>query len=275
MDETKSDPQMVTYEINGVCRAEGMAKNVVYVAAGNGIFRVDKTAFGEIVTTQEKMPDVPDMTAGLTLDVPKIPRKIMDDITSFFQSLHTEAYVQIWFDPVKKEYMAFPPDQEVSGASVDYKMSAEQQAMVRGKIQVAEIHSHVDMDAFFSGIDDRDEQGPLIYGVIGKVHSIPVVNLRAKVGDAKIELKVTDVFDGQSDYPKDWNDRVKEKSFGVIGYGQPRGHYGDADLNDGRWWRFGGKKNNHERKDRTMTEQARVNDSDWERRRLELEMEHD
>ena len=46
---------------------------------------------------------------------------------------------------------------------------------------VAEFHSHGSSPAFFSAVDDRDEQGFRVYGVVGRLDS-PLPELRLRVG---------------------------------------------------------------------------------------------
>lgn len=44
-----------------------------------------------------------------------------------------------------------------------------------------EVHSHQEMGAFFSGTDDRDEQGFRLYAVIGRIFTAPEIALRVGV----------------------------------------------------------------------------------------------
>ena len=60
---------------------------------------------------------------------------------------------------------------------------------------VLDLHSHHEMDAFFSETDDADEQGLRIYGVIGKIYSRPELRLRVGVYGDWLELKPTEVFE--------------------------------------------------------------------------------
>ena len=62
---------------------------------------------------------------------------------------------------------------------------------------VAEFHSHGTSPAFFSAIDDRDEQGFRIYGVAGRLHtSLPELSLRVGVYGHFAPLDWSQVFDG-------------------------------------------------------------------------------
>jgi PRTRC genetic system protein A len=69
------------------------------------------------------------------------------------------------------------PDQTQTSASCRPLDSGPESSHARALI---EIHSHHEMPAFFSGTDNKDEQGFRIYGVIGRVFSAP--ELRARVG---------------------------------------------------------------------------------------------
>ena len=62
---------------------------------------------------------------------------------------------------------------------------------------VAEFHSHGGSRAFFSGTDDRDEQGFRIYGVVGRLEDPrPELSLRVGVYGHFAPLDWPQVFDG-------------------------------------------------------------------------------
>ena len=247
---------LVGVEVPGMMRVDGLMKQTRYVCAGNGYFRIDDTKFGQIVTSVKTIPDLPCYKAGVTLDVPKIPLSFLWQITEFFKSLNTEAYVQIFWDPVNKTYVQpFVPEQTVSGASVSYKRDI---VMDKQYVEVCEIHSHVDMEAFFSSTDDNDEQRPLIYGVIGKLKSDgPKYSFRAKSGDSAIKMEIGDIFDMGQDagFPKEWTERVKERSWTQ-----------QHDYHEHRWGGSNGRQHQFE-----YLDQARVNDSNWEETRRKSE----
>ena len=62
---------------------------------------------------------------------------------------------------------------------------------------VAEFHSHGSSRAFFSAIDDRDEQGFRIYGVAGRLNDpLPELSLRVGVYGHFAPVDWAQVFDG-------------------------------------------------------------------------------
>ena len=81
--------------------------------------------------------------------------------------------------------MAFP-NQEGRRTSLTY-------TPVEGA--VAEFHSHGRLGAFFSAIDDQDEQGFRIYGVVGKLgEPVPQIDLRIGVYGYFGQLDLGEVF---------------------------------------------------------------------------------
>ena len=61
---------------------------------------------------------------------------------------------------------------------------------------VAEFHSHGSSNAFFSAIDDRDEQGFRIYGVVGRLDDpLPELSLRVGVYGHFSPVEWSQVFD--------------------------------------------------------------------------------
>jgi PRTRC genetic system protein A len=61
---------------------------------------------------------------------------------------------------------------------------------------LCDLHSHGNMRAFFSRIDDADEQATKVYIVIGKLDTEPEIRLRVGVYGYWRPLPVTAVFTG-------------------------------------------------------------------------------
>ncbi len=70
---------------------------------------------------------------------------------------HQETYLAVTWEG---EYRLRLPDQEQGNIAVKYSTIPS---------TVLDLHSHSEMRAFFSGADDRDEQGLQLYGVVGKL----------------------------------------------------------------------------------------------------------
>ena len=84
------------------------------------------------------------------------------------------------------KYRPVFPDQEGTRTSLTYTPAAG---------AVAEFHSHGRLGAFFSAIDDRDEQGFRIYGVVGRLGSeLPQIDLRIGVYGYFAPLDMEEVF---------------------------------------------------------------------------------
>lgn len=61
---------------------------------------------------------------------------------------------------------------------------------------VVDLHSHGELPAFFSGDDNRDEQGFRVYAVIGRVHtSAPEIAVRVGVFGHFMRISALSVFD--------------------------------------------------------------------------------
>jgi PRTRC genetic system protein A len=60
---------------------------------------------------------------------------------------------------------------------------------------ILDLHSHGNLNAFWSGTDDGDEQGFRVYGVIGRLDTKPEVRLRLGVYGYWFPLSVSLLFD--------------------------------------------------------------------------------
>lgn len=192
-------------------------KKINYVLAGNGGVEIRENEIGVFSAVTKKVPGLEPVKEGLNMRLPKIPLSILLQIISFFKDVNlryeSEAIVQIFWDRQKKEYFCSCPKQEVSGASVDFKRDKEKE---KRYLLVADVHSHNDMDAFFSFTDDKDEKETRLFGVVGNVDkALPDIQFRASSGNSSIEVSLEDVFDLKREYPKLWLKQIKRKKFGL------------------------------------------------------------
>lgn len=127
--------------------------------------------------------------------LPKIPAYIMLGIYRFFariaHSSNTEVLVRLYYDYEKKKYILEVPEQHVTPSSV-----STDTILLQGVWPVADFHSHGSYEAFFSSVDNQDELGNRIYGVIGSLHAKrPSFCLRAGTGGCFVNILANDIFD--------------------------------------------------------------------------------
>ena len=85
-------------------------------------------------------------------------------------------------------YEVVSPSQDASASHVTYEKTQG---------TVVELHSHHRMRAYFSPVDDADEQGLGLYGVVGRLHTDrPEVVLRAGVYGHFLALPWAAIFEG-------------------------------------------------------------------------------
>ena len=102
------------------------------------------------------------------MKLPKIPKGLFEQLVTFFYEYATfevEVMGVFYWDTENERYVLDIPFQNVSKVSVDACYSH----LPPHFIKVAEIHSHNSMKAYFSDIDDRDELGTMLYGVVGRI----------------------------------------------------------------------------------------------------------
>ncbi len=98
-----------------------------------------------------------------------------------------EMYLAIVWENATGGYRLVTPPQHGHSASVKYMPVPN---------TLVDIHSHGEMSAFFSSIDDQDEQGMGIYVVVGELQEhIPVALLRIGIYGYFKELNWEDVFE--------------------------------------------------------------------------------
>ena len=169
----------------GVRGAQGVGYD--YVIAGNGVFvqaeSADLTA--RVQLAKCSIRGLKPTAAKIHLPQGKIPMGILEmGIHWFRQTPGVERYFAIQWDG--SQYLPVIPEQQGRAASLSYHSPES---------AVLEFHSHGRMAAFFSGTDDRDEQGFRLYGVAGKLDGAePEMRLRVGVYGHFQEIPAEEVF---------------------------------------------------------------------------------
>jgi len=117
----------------------------------------------------------------------KIPHALYDlAIYALMASCPLERYLAVTWEG---QYHLTTPTQWREPAEVKYK---------RVSSTMLDIHGHGTMGAFFSGVDDADEQGLRLYMVVGKLDTlIPEVEMRLGVYGYFAPVTMEDIFDGK------------------------------------------------------------------------------
>ena len=152
--------------------------------------RIEKTGVGTFKGVLDASGDVRGVSFEMAL--PKIPIQLLFAIRrEFSKDLTKEAMAIIRYHRLKKRYSVFYPKQQVTHTSVSYESHP-----ALYETDVMQIHSHNTMPAFWSEVDDADEDGIGLYGVLGKLHTnTPEIRLRAGMEGAFSPLRLADIFD--------------------------------------------------------------------------------
>lgn len=198
-------------------------KKINYVTAANGLFRVEKTAtavFKHMVHEYKKpIPGLNIMEEGAELLIPKIPFKFLQMALSFYLDVHekdkTEASLLFFWNkdnkalPVKYsddtpmkgllvegQLVVYVPRQKNSHGLSEFHMDPMVDWLRTNLSLLAETHSHHTMNAFFSSVDDANENATQFYGVWGKIkNQQPEFAFRYCSGEAKVQITPDVLFD--------------------------------------------------------------------------------
>jgi len=198
-----------------------LKKPVTYVLQGNGLWEIRKGGLG--VSTRHIAPA---KVAGLPttmreerfdMSVPKISARLLGTAVSFFRYVMdehaAEAMLQMVYDRKERRHRLVCPEQVVTMSSVRFtKVPIDYGAQV----SVGEIHSHCDMNAAFSSVDDADELADAFYVVVGGLRKnlFPEVSVRLRIAGMDLSDDWRNLFDrGPIDlgatFPEEWKGSVK------------------------------------------------------------------
>jgi len=162
-----------------------------YVLAGNGVFKVAQTVEFEacVPVAPGKIAGLPDLKPYLWMDKKldiALLRAVLKDARQAARNAPREAMYHV----VRRDGKAtlYAPQQRATAGGVWYEGGGAANVLL-------DIHSHCEMGAFFSGIDNHDEQGLRLYGVVGKIFTKPEVRLRVGIYGNFLEVGIEDVFE--------------------------------------------------------------------------------
>ncbi|WP_054943683.1 hypothetical protein [Paenibacillus ihuae] len=193
------------------------------LAARDGYYEVRENAIGVFVAQVEVIEELEPCREGFKLNLPKIPENLFAQLVSFFSDYamnEVEVMGVFYWDTDSKSYVLDVPYQEVSKVKIDVHYSD----YPANFIKVAEIHSHNTMSAYFSEVDNADELGTMLYGVVGRLQQglcEVTYDLRTRAGVAGrfIPLEPNTFIEGDFSrdkvnslapmkYPESWHNRV-------------------------------------------------------------------
>lgn len=195
--------------------AEQAGKMISLFPSGDGkVYEMRKTEMGQFITPVSETSAIRKVRAGFTPALPLIPAEILFEVLRFFKYMaykgSYEALANIYWDKQAEEFVVDIPEQKVSRASVSGKISA---AFDSGRfLHYMDIHSHNNMNAFFSKTDDMDEKAARVYAVVGRVSGFfPEIKVRIANSRSFIEIDPSVVFESViavRDFPEEWKSAV-------------------------------------------------------------------
>lgn len=198
--------------------ARNSDKIICLIPSNDGQFyELHKTEQGEFIAPKHKIVDFQAVEAGFTPALPLIPLSLMRRIIAFFRSFmaehdrEVEALVLLYWDKRKEEFVVYVPRQSVSKEGIRADLQDNPYDDVRRYIHYADIHSHNNMEAFFSAVDDADERGTGLYMVLGSLDRFyPDIAVRICCGGSFVDIDPATVIEGLGEpFPSEWSNNVK------------------------------------------------------------------
>lgn len=138
-------------------------KGTYFVVASNGIFMHQDNQVFSCFVKVENIAHLDDFNSThIKSNLPKVPANMVWQIKEFFRVIvekyNSESEVTLYYNPDKKLWKIYVPEQVVSHCSVSYRrIPVTHLPEMEGYLCVGTIHSHADFGAFHSGTDMDDE----------------------------------------------------------------------------------------------------------------------
>ena len=220
----QSKGRMASYKgvFSSFDEAEQYGKAISLFPSGDGkVYEMRKTEMGRFITPVSETNDIRKVRAGFTPALPLIPAEILFEILQFFKYMahkgSYEALANIYWDKQEQSFVVDIPKQKVSRVSVSSRLSG---AFDSDRfLHYMDIHSHNNMNAFFSETDNRDEKAARVYAVVGKVTGFfPEIKVRIANSRSFVEIDPSVVFESVAavqDFPEEWKKAVLLESDGA------------------------------------------------------------
>lgn len=208
----------------GVCltleEAQASDQTISFIPAKDGlVYERRVTEAGEFITPAENVSLLGNVFPGFTPFLPLIPYSLFSQALDLFRYMMDagingepmEALIHIYWDKAESKFLLHVPNQSVAHAVV-LPDKGEEPLDSERYVHYADIHSHNDMDAKFSKMDDQDERANRVYMVVGHLENyFPDLSVRICNGghhwpipaDLILEPPPTEPF------PEEWLGHIK------------------------------------------------------------------
>jgi hypothetical protein len=170
-----------------------------YVMAGNGIFiRGARREFeAQFCIVPCAIRGLVDLEPALSINAPRVPREIAEEMLRRARAARDAIGhpCEIVFHLEVDETMVWRchvPAQNQAPTRARPSDDSPTSSYARACI---EVHSHVDMHASFSSLDDQDEVGFRVYAVLGCISTTPVIRVRVGMYGYRYDIPANWVFD--------------------------------------------------------------------------------
>lgn len=200
--------------------AEDSGKTITFIPSGDGlVYERRVTEAGEFVTPASKVKLLDKIIPGFVPALPRIPYALFSQALALFRYMMDaredgtplEALVHIYWDKEDEKFILHVPRQSVGHAIVLPDVGEEPLDSDR-YIHYADLHSHNDMDARFSAVDDRDERANRIYMVVGHLENyFPDLTVRICNGGTHWLIPADTVLEPfpTQEFPHKWLERIQ------------------------------------------------------------------
>ena len=198
-------------------------EDIYYLLAATGLFKVTKTFAFTASTISfspcrgKELSSLDKHEESLDLHLPKkVPYKIFLDCFGFFREIYkrrkSESGALLYWSEQKKEYILTIPEQKTKGR---WRLEMDIGPIPEGSdYRLGTIHSHGDLRASHSEIDDADEEhDDGLHITLGDMTGFPSISCSVVVDGSRFMVRPADVFEFEPLkmplVPEEWIKKVK------------------------------------------------------------------
>lgn len=178
---------------------EAIEEPFAYILDATGWKIYKRNGVSTAVISVDSVQGLPALEQKVDFRAKKLPLELIRKVTAWFKAVYrkyqSEAVGYLLYQPTTGEWQFIPPTQTATGASASYEAAPKKE----GWQVVGTIHSHGDMSAFHSVVDDSDEKFfDGVHITVGRVDSVPEYSCSIVVQGKREVVDPATIIDGMA-----------------------------------------------------------------------------
>ena len=192
------DWQVAAYHVQRGAELPPFDTAIQYLLAAEGLYKRSRSPYFEacvpLMHWRRRLPGLTPVRAGVTLHIPRLPGRWLAWALEAARRVCGAGPCELLLQVVVRrgQVVIDLPAQQATATHLAF-------AHAPGSV-LCDLHSHHELPACFSSLDDQDETGLRFYAVMGHIFSCPTLRMRVGVYGDRMQVPVTTLFESAGSF---------------------------------------------------------------------------